>query len=74
MTGVNEMADLDAHTKSMAAMIEDAGSIVPPPDTTYPVPVAEAWYQAAAYVASGERTPDEALVWLDETLAVMGKQ
>lgn len=74
VTGVNEMADLNAHTKSLAAMLEEAGSIVPPPDTTYPVPVAEAWYQAAAYVASGEKTPDEALVWLDDTLAVMGKQ
>ena len=74
VTGVNEAADLDAHTKSMAAMLENAGSIVPPPDTTYPVPVAEAWYQAAAYVASGEKSPDDALVWLDDTLAVMGKQ
>ncbi len=74
VTGVNEAADLDAHTKSMAAMLDSAGSIVPPPDTTYPVPVAEAWYQAAAYVASGEKSPDDALVWLDDTLAVMGKQ
>ncbi|WP_421726518.1 ABC transporter substrate-binding protein [Bauldia sp.] len=72
--GVNDVADLDPQTKSIAAMLANAGSMVPPPDTTYPVPVAEAYYQAAAFVAGGERTPAEALEWIDETLAVMGKQ
>jgi raffinose/stachyose/melibiose transport system substrate-binding protein len=48
--------------------------MVPPPDTTYPVPVAEAYYQAAAYVATGEKSPKDALAWLDETVAVIGKQ
>ncbi|MCP5112417.1 MAG: hypothetical protein GY953_16455, partial [bacterium] len=72
--GVNDVADLDDQTKSIAAMLANAGSMVPPPDTTFPVPVAEAYYQAAAYVAGGEKTPAEALEWIDETLAVMGKQ
>jgi raffinose/stachyose/melibiose transport system substrate-binding protein len=74
IAGVNETADLDPHTKSIAAMLAGASTMVPPPDTTYPVPVAEAYYQAAAYVASGERTPEEALQWLDDTVAAMGKQ
>ncbi|MCD7058782.1 ABC transporter substrate-binding protein [Pelagibacterium xiamenense] len=74
VAGVNDSADLDEKTQSVAAMIAEAGSMVPPPDTTYPVPVAEAFYQAAAYVAAGERTPEEALTWLDETIAAMGPQ
>lgn len=72
--GVNEAANLDEHTKSVAALLADAGSVVPPPDTTYPVQIAEAYYQAAAFVAGGERTPEDALVWLDETIAAMGPQ
>jgi len=72
--GVNEAANLDAATKSMAVMLAEAPAMVPPPDTTYPVPVAEAYYQAAAYVATGEKSPKDALAWLDETVAVMGKQ
>jgi len=72
--GVNEAADLDAPTKSLAAMLAEAPAMVPPPDTTYPVPVAEAYYQAAAYVATGEKSPKDALAWLDETVAVIGKQ
>lgn len=74
VAGVNEAADLDPHTSSLADMIAGADAFVPPPDTTYPVPVAEAYYQAAAYVAAGEKTPDEAIEWIEETLAVMGKQ
>ena len=46
--GVNEAAKLDDHTKAMAVMLAEAPALVPPPDTTYPVPVAEAYYQAAA--------------------------
>lgn len=72
--GVNDVADLGDQARSIAAMMANAGSMVPPPDTTYPVPVAEAYYQAAAFVAGGEKTPAEALEWIDETLAVMGKQ
>ena len=72
--GVNEAANLDAATKSMALMLAEAPAMVPPPDTTYLVPVAEAYYQAAAYVATGEKSPKDALAWLDETVAVIGKQ
>lgn len=72
--GVNQKANLDAQTKQMAQMLSDASAMVPPPDTTYPVPVAEAYYQAAAMVATGDKSPEDALAWLDQTVAVMGKQ
>ena len=72
--GVNDAAKLSEQTKQMAKMLTDAPAFVPPPDTTYPVAVAEAYYQAAAYVAAGEKEPTDALAWLDETLAKMGKQ
>ena len=42
-------------TRQMAQMLAEAPAMVPPPDTTYPVAVAEAYYQAAAYVAAGEK-------------------
>jgi raffinose/stachyose/melibiose transport system substrate-binding protein len=44
---------------------------VPPPDTTYPVEVAESFYQAAAYVAGGEKSPKDALAWLDDHVKAM---
>lgn len=69
--GVAEVAEVDPHMASMAEMLSNASAMVPPPDTTYPVPLAEAWYQAAAYAASGEKTPEEALTWLDDTVAAM---
>ena len=69
--GVNEAAKLDDHTHAMAEMLANAPALVPPPDTTYPVPVAEAYYEAAAYVATGEKTPKEALAWLDDTVALI---
>jgi raffinose/stachyose/melibiose transport system substrate-binding protein len=72
--GVNETANLDENTRAMAALLANATAMVPAPDTTYPVPVAEAYYQAAAYVAAGEKSPKDALTWLDETIAVMGEQ
>jgi raffinose/stachyose/melibiose transport system substrate-binding protein len=72
--GVSEKAKLDEQTQAMLALMSGASSIVPPPDNKYPVPVAEAFYQAAAFAASGEKTAKDALVWLDETLAAMGKQ
>lgn len=74
IAGVNEAANLDEQTKQMAGMLATATAMVPPPDTTYPVPVAEAYYQAAAMVAAGEKSPADALVWLDETVAAMGPQ
>lgn len=72
--GVNEAADLDPHTRALANMLANADSLVPPPDTTYPVPVAEAYYQAAAYVATGEKSPADAIAWLDQTIATMGTE
>jgi raffinose/stachyose/melibiose transport system substrate-binding protein len=60
--------------QGIGAMLANASTMVPPPDTTYPVPVAEAYYQAAAYAASGEKSAADALVWLDETVTAMGKQ
>lgn len=72
--GVSEKANLDEQTTAMLALMSGAPAIVPPPDNKYPVPVAEAFYQAAAFAASGEKSAKDALVWLDETLAAMGKQ
>jgi raffinose/stachyose/melibiose transport system substrate-binding protein len=72
--GANEAAKLDPQTAQMAKMLAEAPTMVPPPDTTYPVALAEAYYEAAAYVATGEKSPADALAWLDQTLAVMGKQ
>jgi raffinose/stachyose/melibiose transport system substrate-binding protein len=46
-----------------------AHSMLAPPDTAYPVPVADAFYKAAAYVAEGAKSPQEALAWLDAELA-----
>lgn len=72
--GVSDKANLDEQTQAMLALMSGASGIVPPPDNKYPVPVAEAFYQAAAFAASGEKSAKDALVWLDETLAAMGKQ
>ncbi|MBK8085360.1 MAG: extracellular solute-binding protein [Devosia sp.] len=71
--GVNETANLDAQTDQMARMLAEAPAMVPPPDTTYPVALAEAYYQAAAYVAAGEKSPGDALSWLDETVALIAE-
>ena len=49
------VADVDPQMASMAELLASADAMVPPPDTTYPVAVAEAYYQAAAYAASGEK-------------------
>lgn len=73
VTGVMEKAKLDPKTKAMADLLNTAQSLVPPPDTTYPVEVAEAYYQAAAYVAGGEKTPKDALIWLDDRVKGMRK-
>lgn len=71
--GAMEKAKLDPKTKAMADLLNNAGSLVPPPDTTYPVEVAEAYYQAAAYVAGGEKSPKDALIWLDDRVKTMRK-
>lgn len=67
-------AELVPQLQAMTELLANADAIVPPPDTTYPIPVAEAYYQAAAYAASGEKSAQEALAWLDETVAAMGPQ
>jgi raffinose/stachyose/melibiose transport system substrate-binding protein len=67
-------AEIDPQMQAMADLLANADGMVPPPDTTYPVPVAEAYYQAAAYAASGEKSAEDALVWLDETVAAMSMQ
>jgi raffinose/stachyose/melibiose transport system substrate-binding protein len=72
--GVGDVAELNPQMQGIGAMLANASTMVPPPDTTYPVPVAEAYYQAAAYAASGEKSAADALVWLDETVTAMGKQ
>jgi raffinose/stachyose/melibiose transport system substrate-binding protein len=74
VAGVSDKAKLDEQTQAMLALMSGAPAIVPPPDNKYPVPVAEAFYQAAAYAADGEKSAKDALVWLDETLKAMGKQ
>lgn len=71
--GVMEQADLDPHTQSLAALFEGAGEIVPPPDTGYPVEIADAFYQGAAFVAGGVRTPEEALQWVDDQVSRLGE-
>ncbi|MCC5973462.1 MAG: extracellular solute-binding protein [Rubellimicrobium sp.] len=65
-------ADIDPKLQEMADLLADADAMVPPPDTTYPVAVAMAYYQAAAFAASGEKTAEDALAWLDQTIAEMG--
>jgi raffinose/stachyose/melibiose transport system substrate-binding protein len=65
-------ADIDPKLQEMADLLAGADAMVPPPDTTYPVAIAMAWYQAAAYAASGEKSAADALAWLDQTVAEMG--
>ena len=69
--GAADGVAMGEQAKSIVTLLAGADSIVPPPDTTYPVPVAEAYYQAAARVASGQSSPQEALKWLDETVAAI---
>jgi hypothetical protein len=49
-------------------MFETADALVPPPDTGYPVEVADVFYEGAALVASGTRDAEGALAWIDEQL------
>lgn len=69
VVGAMEAADLDPHTQKLAELFEQAASIVPPPDTGYPQAVADIFYQGAAYVAGGLKTPEDALKWVDEQVA-----
>jgi raffinose/stachyose/melibiose transport system substrate-binding protein len=69
--GAMEEANLDPHTQKLAQLFAEASSIIPPPDTGYPQEIADIFYQGAAYVAAAQKTPEEALVWIDEQLAPM---
>jgi raffinose/stachyose/melibiose transport system substrate-binding protein len=69
--GAMEEANLNVHTKKLAQLFAEASSIVPPPDTGYPQEVADIFYQGAAYVAGGLKTPEEAVQWIDEQLEPM---
>lgn len=67
--GVMETADVDEHNRELAELFLDAQELVPPPDTGYPVEVADIFYQGAAMVAGGIRSPSEALAWIDDQLS-----
>jgi raffinose/stachyose/melibiose transport system substrate-binding protein len=68
VVGAMDAANLDPHTKELAALFDSAGAIVPPPDTGYLVEVADVFYQGAAFVAGGVRSPEDALDWIDDQL------
>ncbi|MEM6431444.1 MAG: extracellular solute-binding protein [Deinococcota bacterium] len=65
---VMDNADLNPNTQKLAQLFAEADAIVPPPDTGYPVEVADVFYQGAAFVAAGQRSAEDALVWIDEQL------
>jgi raffinose/stachyose/melibiose transport system substrate-binding protein len=69
--GAMEAADIDEHNKALAELFLDARELVPPPDTGYPVEVADIFYQGAALVAGGLASPAEALAWVDEQLSLL---
>lgn len=69
--GAMAAADIDVHNKALAELFLDANELVPPPDTGYPVEIADIFYQGAALVAGGLRSPAEALAWIDEQLALI---
>jgi raffinose/stachyose/melibiose transport system substrate-binding protein len=69
--GAMAAADIDEHNQQLAELFLDASELVPPPDTGYPVEVADIFYQGAALVAGGLRSPSEALAWIDEQLSLL---
>jgi len=68
VAGVMEQADVDPHNVELADLFLNASEMVPPPDTGYPVEIADIFYQGAALVASGQNSPAEALEWVDAQL------
>lgn len=66
--GSMQLADLAPQTIALATLFETADALVPPPDTGYPVEIAEVFYEGAALVASGTRDAESALAWIDERL------
>jgi raffinose/stachyose/melibiose transport system substrate-binding protein len=69
--GAMAAAEIDVHNKALAELFLDANELVPPPDTGYPVEIADIFYQGAALVAGGLRSPAAALAWIDEQLALV---
>jgi raffinose/stachyose/melibiose transport system substrate-binding protein len=57
----DDSTEIDERLLRLAALIEDADSLVAPPDTGYDLQVADALYAALADVLGGQKTPDEAL-------------
>ncbi len=68
IVGAIQQADVDPHNIELADLFLAANEIVPPPDTGYPVEVADIFYQGAALVAAGQNSPAEALAWIDDQL------
>lgn len=66
--GVMEIAEVGPHTQLLARMFENAKTTFGPPDTAYPVEIADTFYQGAAFVAGGEKNAQEALEWVDKQL------
>lgn len=66
--GVMEMAEIDPNTVLLAQIFRDAVTIFAPPDTGYPVEIADTFYQGAAFVAGGVKSAEEALEWVDAQL------
>lgn len=66
--GAIEIAEVDPHTELLARIFQGARVIFGPPDTAYPVEIADTFYQGAAFVAGGEKNAQEALEWVDKQL------
>jgi len=66
--GVMEIAEVDPHTQLLARIFQSARVTFGPPDTAYPVEIADTFYQGAAFVAGGEKNAQEALEWVDKQL------
>ena len=69
--GAMAAADIDEHNQQLAELFLDAEEMVPPPDTGYPVEVADIFYQGAALVAGGLASPTQGLAWIDEQLSLL---
>jgi len=66
--GAIEIAEIDPHTELLAQIFQSARVIFGPPDTAYPVEIADTFYQGAAFVAGDEKNAQEALEWVDKQL------
>lgn len=71
--GAIDIAEVDPHTELLAQMFQDAKMIFGPPDTAYPVEIADTFYQGAAFAAGGEKNAEQALNWVDKQLEARKK-